>query len=100
MHEIANISLKNSASYVGLSKKTLDDYFLVIRIGEELGYDFEGNLNEKIGHLRHFIRNHPTKVQGRLPKSVKSFFLIPEPNLSQLIPDYKIDKLDYIQEYK
>lgn len=53
---------------VELSKKTLDDYFLVLRVAEYHGYNFEGNLSKKIGHLRAFIRNQPIKVTGRLPK--------------------------------
>lgn len=34
LHEVANFSLKNAAKHIGLSKKTLDDYFLVLRVGE------------------------------------------------------------------
>lgn len=41
LHEVSNFSLKNAAKYVGISKKTLDDYFLVLRVGEELGYNFK-----------------------------------------------------------
>lgn len=33
LHDKCNLSLKNAAEIVGLSKKTLDDYFLVIRVG-------------------------------------------------------------------
>lgn len=77
LHEVSNFSLKNAAKYVGLSKKTLDDYFLVLRVGEELGYNFRENKEKKIGHLRSFIRNQPTKVRGRLHKTVKSFDLVP-----------------------
>ena len=33
LHEKVNLSLKNAAVIVGLSKKTLDDYFLVLRVG-------------------------------------------------------------------
>jgi hypothetical protein len=53
---------------VGLSKKTLDDYFLVLRVGEQHKYNFRANLDKKIGHLRAFIRSQPVKVTGRLTK--------------------------------
>lgn len=53
---------------VGLSKKTLDDYFLVLRVGEHHKYNFRANLDKKIGHLRAFIRSQPVKVTGRLTK--------------------------------
>jgi DNA-binding XRE family transcriptional regulator len=32
LHENCNFSLKNAAKVVELSKKTLDDYFLVLRV--------------------------------------------------------------------
>lgn len=51
-----------------LSKKTLDDYFLVLRVAEYHGYDFQSNLSKKIGHLRAFIRKQPMRVTGRLSK--------------------------------
>lgn len=44
LHEKCNLSLTNSARIVGLSKKTLDDYFLIIRVGELHCYDFKNNL--------------------------------------------------------
>jgi hypothetical protein len=70
LHEKMNLSLKNSAVYVGLSKKTLDDYFLVIRVGELHGYDFKSNIDKKIGHLRGYIKSQPLKIKGRLSKMV------------------------------
>lgn len=70
---------------VGLSKKTLDDYFLVLRVGEQHKYNFRANLDKKIGHLRAFIRSQPVKVTGRLTKQVKCFSLVPEPDLSYIL---------------
>jgi hypothetical protein len=68
LHENCNFSLKNAAKVVELSKKTLDDYFLVLRVAEFHGYDFKSNLNKKIGHLRAFIRKQLVKITGRLSK--------------------------------
>jgi hypothetical protein len=86
LHQNLNFSLKNSAKLVKLSKKTLDDYFLVLRVGEYHGYDFKANLNKKIGHLRAFIRRQLVRITGRLPKEVKSFALVPDPDISKLMP--------------
>ena len=44
---------------MGMSKKTLDDYFLIFRYGEIHGYNFESNLFKKMGHLRNYIKNQP-----------------------------------------
>jgi hypothetical protein len=68
LHINCSFSLKNAANMVGLSKKTLDDYFLVLRVGEQHKYNFRANLDKKIGHLRAFIRSQPVKVTGRLTK--------------------------------
>lgn len=68
LHINCSFSLKNAANMVGLSKKTLDDYFLVLRVGEQHKYNFRANLDKKIRHLRAFIRSQPVKVTGRLTK--------------------------------
>lgn len=88
--------MKNAATYVELSKKTLDDYFLVIRVAEFHGYDFKSNLAKKIGHLRAFIRKQPVKVSGRLPKYVKNFNLVPDPDLSKIMPISDWSKSEHI----
>ncbi len=41
---------------MGISKKSLDDYYLVLRVGEKLGYDYANNLENMMGDLRNFIR--------------------------------------------
>ena len=93
LHENCNFSLKNAAQMVELSKKTLDDYFLVLRVGEAHGYNFKANLTKKIGHLRAFIRNQPIKVSGRLPKQVKSFAFVPDPDLTKFLSITNWDKV-------
>jgi hypothetical protein len=44
LHESKRCNLTNAAKVVGISKKSLDDYFLVLRVGEILGFDFAQNL--------------------------------------------------------
>jgi hypothetical protein len=48
----------------------LDDYYLILRIGEILKFDFESNLDKKMGELRAYIRNCDIKVTGKLTKHV------------------------------
>ena len=79
-----NFSLKNAANFVGISKKTLDDYFLILRVGQFHCYDFKSNLDKKIGHLRSFIKNQPIKITGRLPKVLGAFDYVEDPDLSPI----------------
>ena len=57
LHESKRGNLTNAAKVVGISKKSLDDYFLVLRVGEILGFDYANNLEGKMGDLRNYIRH-------------------------------------------
>lgn len=50
------INLQESAKIVGISKKSLDDYFFQLRMGEKYGFDFTNNMDNKIGLLRSFVK--------------------------------------------
>lgn len=52
------LSLEDAADQVGVSKKSLDDYLSQLRSGRQCGYDFNANKNEKVGHLRKFVKDH------------------------------------------
>ena len=47
-----------NAPKINVSKKSLDDYLLQIRIGRKSGFNFDDNKNEKIGKLRAFVENY------------------------------------------
>lgn len=49
-------NLEEAARTVDISKKTLDDYLLQIRLGKKYGFDFQGSINQKIGALRSFVK--------------------------------------------
>ncbi len=67
------VSLTEAAKMVGISKKTLDDYFLQLRLGELYGFDFKNNLDEKIGLVRaHIRKNEDKSLEGNLPKIIRS----------------------------
>ena len=44
LHESKLCNLTQAAQVVGISKKSLDDYYLVLRTGDILGFDYAGNL--------------------------------------------------------
>lgn len=73
---------------IGISKKSLDDYFLIVRIGEIHGFDFESHLGGKMGDLRSYIKRFEYKVVGKLTKKVRCFCLIPEVDIDSLIKSY------------
>ena len=47
-------SLEEAAKKVGISKKSLDDYFLQLKNGKLNGFNFNEHKNDKIGILRSF----------------------------------------------
>lgn len=47
-------TLETAANLIGISKKTLDDYKIQIRFGEQYKFDFNKNHSNKIGILRNF----------------------------------------------
>ena len=55
------ITLEEAAKVVDIPKKTLDDYYMHIKIASEHNFDFQINLNEKIGVLRKFVKDKHTK---------------------------------------
>lgn len=50
------LNLQDAAKLVGISKKSLDDYYCQLRLGEFYEFDFACNLHEKIGVLRNFVK--------------------------------------------
>ena len=43
---------------VGISKKSLDDYLLQLRLGRKYGFNFNQNKTKKVGILRSFVKRH------------------------------------------
>lgn len=67
----------NAAKILGISKKSLDDYFLQLRLGELYGFDFTKNINKGIGVLRAYIKERSNKeLESKVPKNIKSFELV------------------------
>jgi hypothetical protein len=51
-------SLDEAAKLIGISKKSLDDYLLQLRLGRKYGFDFNSNKASKVGVLRSFVKLH------------------------------------------
>jgi hypothetical protein len=49
-------TLEKGAELLGISKKSLDDYLIQLRIGRKYGFPFNDNLKSKVGTLRSFVR--------------------------------------------
>ena len=54
--QIIKYSLEEAAEKVGVSKKSLDDYLLQLRLGKKYGFDFQENCDKKVGILRAFVK--------------------------------------------
>lgn len=62
-------TLDDSAKIIGISKKSLDDYLLQLRLGRKYGFDFNMNRNSKVGLLRSFVKQHREK-QNNCPQTI------------------------------
>jgi hypothetical protein len=65
-------SLDDAASQVGISKKSLDDYLLQLRYGKDHNYDFDIHKEEKVGHLRKYVKEHKEKEKKHLNKNARA----------------------------
>ena len=71
------INLEQAAKIVGISKKSLDDYYYQLRLGEKYSFDFYKHLYDRIGTLRSFIKeikknNKILKIKAeKHPKNLK-----------------------------
>ena len=64
--EHTRYSLDTAAELLGISKKSLDDYLLQIRLGRKFGFDFNKNRNERVGNLRDFVKKHRNKDNNQI----------------------------------
>ena len=58
-------SLEEAAKKVGISKKSLDDYFLQLKNGKQNGFNFNEHKDDKIGILRNWNKHHRESAQER-----------------------------------
>ena len=59
------LTLEEAADKVGISKKSLDDYLIQLRIGKMLGFNFNEHQNDKVGVLRSYVRKHRKELTDK-----------------------------------
>ena len=55
--KVVKLSLDEAALKVGIPKKSLDDYYLQLRLGKTYGFNFNEHKDDNVGVLRAFIKN-------------------------------------------
>ncbi len=63
-NEFKKRSLDDAAKDIKISKKSLDDYLLQLRLGRKFGFDFNKNKDSKVGVLRSFVKEQKKKTLG------------------------------------
>ena len=63
--EIGENNKIKRAKEVGISKKSLDDYLIQLRIGKMLGFNFNEHQNDKVGILRSYVRKHRKELTDK-----------------------------------
>jgi hypothetical protein len=54
--KMVKYSLEDAAKKVGVAKKSLDDYLLMIKHAKTYGFDFQAHHDEKFGAIRSFVK--------------------------------------------
>ena len=55
-NKIVTMSLEQAAEIVGVSKKSLDDYYSQLRKARTYGFDFSSHKNSMFGIVRKFVK--------------------------------------------
>ena len=58
-------TLEQAADKIGISKKSLDDYLIQLRIGKLFGFNFTEHKNDKVGVLRAFVKKHKAEYEQK-----------------------------------
>ena len=64
-------SLDEAAKQINVSKKSLDDYLLQIRLGRKCEFNFDEHKNEKIGVLRKHVEDKKVKKEPKIRRKKK-----------------------------
>lgn len=62
------MTLEDAADKVGISKKSLDDYLIQLRIGRQNGFIFSEHKNDKVGVLRAFVKKYSNRANDIMTK--------------------------------
>ena len=61
--QYVKLNLEEAADKVGISKKSLDDYLIQLRMGKMLGFNFNEHKNDKVGVLRTYIKKNKATLK-------------------------------------
>ena len=64
-------TLEQAAVKAGISKKSLDDYLIQLRIGRFFNFNFTEHKNDKVGILRSFVKKHKQQYEKE-KKNIKN----------------------------
>ena len=65
-NEFIKLTLTDSADKLGIKRKTLDDYYIMINKADKLGFEFEKHYNARFGVLRAYVKKFkPTTGKGK-----------------------------------
>jgi hypothetical protein len=88
---LVKLTLEESADRVGISKKSLDDYLIQLRIGKQFGFIFNEHKNDKVGVLRAFVKKHKFLEENKSVSGVSvgninpgNFYHTPQTNYPSL----------------
>ena len=68
---VRRYTLDEAAKKVKISRKTLDDYLLQLRLAKKFGFDFDKHNNDKVGVIRSFVRKKKEEERRRLMDKAK-----------------------------
>ena len=72
--KLIKLSLEDSAEIIGISKKSLDDYLIQLRIGKMFGFNFNEHKNDKVGILRAFVKKKKPLMENTKYDSFDNIF--------------------------
>ena len=78
-----------------MSKKSLDDYYYQLKLGEKYDFDFRSHLLDKIGLLRNFIKDKKKTKGWKKEKAEKA-----EKKLKVLDEISEIDLMPYRKNFE
>ena len=70
--EYTRYSLDQAAKMVGISKKSLDDYLLQLRLGRKYGFNFNQYKTKKVGVLRAFVKKNRANRYNKIGNDSKT----------------------------
>lgn len=79
------MNLQEAAREIGVSKKSLDDYYCQLRLAEHHNFDFASKLGEKMGVLRSFVKDCKPEADEKLTRHHK------HPKILRIIDEFELD---------